>query len=156
MNNEKNKQKFRNIGLKHLIVIIFFIIVAFLPIPPGGGYMLFVYGGWEGLFFIFLSIIFAFFARVNKAIVSGALGCIGIGINLIIGCILYGSADGVLLPLFIGFYWVTIDLYLYKLMELKDTSIRSVIQEKYKRIFRKIGLIHLIFIIIFTISVFLQ
>ena len=41
-------------------------------------------------------------------------------------------------------------------MELKDTSIRSVIQEKYNRIFRKIGLIHLIFIIIFIISVFLQ
>ena len=154
LDNEKNKQKFRNIGLKHLIVIIFFIIVAFLPIPPGGGYMLFVYGGWQGLFFIFLSIIFAFFTRVNKAIVSGALGCIGIGINLIIGDAFFGSADVVLLPLFVGFYLVTINLYLYKLMELKDTLTYSVIQEKYKRIFRRIGLIHLIFLIIFILTVF--
>ncbi len=116
--------------------------------------MLFVYGGWQGLFFIFLSIIFAFFTKVNKAIVSGALGCIGIGIPLIIGDFLHGSADIVLLPLFVGFYLVTIDLYLYKLMELKDTSIHSVIQEKYKRIFRKIGLIYLIFLIIFIPTVF--
>lgn len=76
------------------------------------------------------------------------------GINLIIGCILFGSADIVLLPLFVGCYLVTIDLYLYKLMELKDTSIRSVIQEKYNRIFRKIGLIYLIFLIIFILTVF--
>lgn len=161
MEYNKNEQKFRKIGLIYLIFIIFFIFIAFLPnyFDAYDYRSIFFVGGWQGLFFILLSMLFTRWVKVKIAIVSGVIGCICIGINLGIFSIhqIPGNSQySLCLFNLLGFSGVTISLYLSKSMEFKETSIRKVIQEKNKQKIRKIGLIHLIFIIILIIPVFLQ
>ncbi|GAH19002.1 unnamed protein product, partial [marine sediment metagenome] len=126
MEYEKNRQRFRKVGVIHLIFVLILIVSAFFPYYvyysysteyyyTTYGYSVLLYGGWEGLFFIILSIIFAYFSKVNKAIVSGVIGCILITISVLI-FFFYGPQIGEILGFIslIGFCSVTVSLYKFR------------------------------------------
>ncbi|MCK4239791.1 MAG: hypothetical protein KAX33_11745, partial [Candidatus Lokiarchaeota archaeon] len=142
MEYEKNRQRFRKVGLIHLIFVLILIASAFLPYYGvydyyneyyyyEFGYSVLLYGGWEGLFFIILSIIFAYFSKVNKAIVSGVIGCILITIPLLI-YFFFDLQIGKILGLIslIGFCSVTVSLYKFRPQRQDIQKIQQLEQQQ--------------------------
>lgn len=129
--DNRDKKSYRKISLLYLIFIIFFVIAAFSPSGDSNnylGYYYLIYGGFEGLFFIILSIIFAFKTKVRKTYYSGAIGCLLATTNLVSNTIvglLFGLSITPYLFSVIGFCIVTISLYQYgkNLVKIEKISV---------------------------------
>jgi len=94
MSKQESNKKFQTIGAFYLVFAIIFLIsgigifenVFFDSIYAFQyfGYSLLIFGGWEGLVLIFISIITLFSFKIKKSLIFGIIGCVLIGINFII------------------------------------------------------------------------
>lgn len=94
MSKQESNKKFQTIGVFYLVFAVIFLISgigifenAFLDSIYAFqyfGYTLLIFGGWEGLILIFISIITLFSFKIKKSLIYGIVGCVLIGINFII------------------------------------------------------------------------
>jgi len=94
MSKQESNKNYQIIGYFYLILAITFLLMGFgifqniyynmtLKYQYFGSLLL-IFGGWEGLALIFLSIVYLFTFKIKKALISGIIGCILIGFNMIL------------------------------------------------------------------------
>ena len=94
MSKQESNKKFQTIGAFYLVFAVIFLIAGMgifenasfnsIYIFQYFGYTLLIFGGWEGLILIFISIITLFSFKIKKSLIFGIIGCVLIGINFIL------------------------------------------------------------------------